>query len=78
MQRITVSPGATLPSYTHSVDALYMVRCGSMTIGGRDDYQTEDWRWVKAGQTTTDLTAGADGADIITVGVGGIAAFDWA
>lgn len=78
IQRICVAPGATLPNYKHGVGALYMVRGGSMTIGGLDEYQAEDWRWVRSGQETNALIAGGDGVDLFTIGVGGIAEFLWA
>ena len=77
IQRICVAPGATLANYKHGVDALYMVRGGSMRIGGQETYQAEDWRWVRAGQETDALTAGSDGVDLFTIGVGGTATFDW-
>lgn len=77
IHRVTLEPGAALPAYKHGVDALYMVRSGSMDVAGIGSFKDEDFRWVSAGQTTNELTAGPNGVDLIIIGVGGNAAFEW-
>ena len=78
IHRVQIAPGGSLAAYHHDVDALYLVRSGSMEIGDEGVFNTEEFRWVPAGHTTTDTTAGSDGADLIIIGVGGPATFEWA
>ncbi len=78
VQRVRIAPGATLPAYSHKVGALYLVRSGSMQVEGDDAFDAEDVRWLDAGQTSGAMMAGADGADLIVIGIGGLADFDWA
>jgi len=77
IQRIQVAPGSTLASYHHSVDALYLVYSGHMEVAGEGLIDTEEFRWVPAGTTTVKTTAGDQGAELIVIGIGAIAAFLW-
>ena len=77
IRRVRITPGATLPAYCHDVDALYMLRGGSMEAKGEREFDAEDVRFLKAGQTSNALSAGSDGADLIIIGVGGGATFEW-
>ena len=78
IQRVQIAPGATVPAYSHNVGALYLLRGGSMAVAGDDTFDTEDVRWLAAGQKSGAVTAGADGADLIVIGIGELASFNWA
>ena len=75
--RVQVAPGGSLPAYHHSVGAHYFLRAGSMDIYGEKHYTAEDSRWVPAGVDTPGIVAGTDGADMIIVGDGALADFEW-
>lgn len=77
IQRIKLAPGGSLAPYHHDVDALYLLRGGSMEVDGEAGFETDDARWIPAGQATGTTTAGPDGADLIVIGIGGLAAFAW-
>jgi hypothetical protein len=77
VSRVQIAPGATLPAYQHNVGAYYLLRAGSMDIPGEEHYATEDNRWVPAGVGTPATKAGADGADMIIIGDGALANFEW-
>ena len=79
MHRLEMSRGRCLARpITHDVDALYMVRAGSVEIPGEGGFALDDFRWVDGGHTTSGMLAGPDGADIILIGATGSAAFEWA
>lgn len=78
IQRVKLESGATLGAYSHDVDALYLLREGSMDVDGEGGFKTEDWRWMRAGESSGATTAGPDGADLIIIGIGGQATFQWA
>lgn len=77
IERVEIAPGATLASYHHDVDALYLVYSGAMDVTGEGRFDSEEIRWVPAGHTTPGTTAGAQGADLVIVGIGGLAKFEW-
>lgn len=77
IQRVKLRPGATLGAYSHDVDTLYLVRGGSMEVAGEGGFETDDARWLRAGQSSGAATAGPDGADLILIGIGGLANFAW-
>ena len=77
IQRVEIAPGATLGPYHHDVDALYLVYRGTMEGAGGESYLAEEIRWLPAGHTTQSTTAGADGADLIVIGMGELATFHW-
>jgi len=78
IERVELAPGATLAPYRHDVDALYLVFSGAMDIDGEGSYDAEEIRWVPAGHTTTATMAGAEGADLIIIGIGGLPTYQWA
>lgn len=78
IQRVKIAPGGTIAPYQHEVGALYLVRGGSIEVAGEGLFNTEDSRWVPAGHMTSGTIAGSDGADLIVVGIGGQANFQWA
>ena len=78
IQRVQIEPGAGLPDYHHDVGALYLVFSGSIDVAGEGLFDTEEVRWVPAGEITRATKAGARGADLIVVGIGGPAEFQWA
>ena len=47
-------------------------------VAGEGVFDTEAVRWIPAGHTTTSTTAGAEGADLVIIGIGGLATFQWA
>ena len=61
----------------HDVGAYYLLFDGSMDVAGEGAYATEDSRWVPAGHVTDKVTAGADGVDLIIIGIDGQADFNW-
>ena len=77
LQRLQLAPGASLPAYHHDVGAYYLLFDGSMDVAGEGAYATEDSRWVPAGHVTDKVTAGADGVDLIIIGIDGQADFNW-
>lgn len=77
IHRVQVAPGAALASFHHDVDALHMVRSGNIEVASQGLIDTEEFRWIPAGHTTKETKAGADGADLIIVGIGGPADFIW-
>ena len=77
IERVQLTPGATLAAYRHDVDALYLVHDGTIDVVDEGTFDTEDFRWVPAGHTTPRTTAGANGADLIVIGIGGLATFQW-
>jgi len=78
IERVELAPGATLAPYRHDIDALYLVFSGAMEIDGEGSYDAEEIRWVPASHTTTATVAGAEGADLIVIGIGGVPTFQWA
>lgn len=78
IERVQIAPGGSLAEYHHDVDALYLVFSGTMEIAGEGFFDTEEIRWVPAGHATANTTAGDQGADLIIVGIGGLATFEWA
>lgn len=77
IQRVRIAPGGTLGAYSHDVDTLYLLRGGSMEVDGEGGFETEDARWMRAGQPSGATKAGPDGADLILIGIGSLSAFDW-
>ncbi len=77
IQRVQIAPGGRLPAYHHDVDALYLLRAGNMEVDGEGGFETEDVRWIPAGQSSGAVTAGPSGADMVVIGIGGLAAFAW-
>lgn len=77
IERVQIAPGGTLAPYRHDVDAVYLVYRGTMDVAGEGLFETEDFRWVPAGHTTANTTAGADGADLVVIGIGELATFQW-
>ena len=75
--RVQLEPGTALPTYHHAVDAFYFVFAGSLEITGEGALATEESRWIPAQQPTAGCVAGADGADLIVVGMGGLPNFEW-
>ena len=75
--RVQIAPGGSLPAYHHSVGAYYLVRTGSMDISDEEHYAAEDSRWVPSGIGTPGIAAGADGVDMIIIGDGALADFEW-
>ena len=75
--RVQLEPGTVLPTYRHPVDAFYFVFAGSLEIGEEGALATEESRWIPAQQPTAGCVAGADGADLIVVGMGGLPNFEW-
>lgn len=77
IQRLQIEPGGTLASYHHDVDALHMVYSGNIEVAGEGLIDTEEFRWVPAGTTTANTTAGAQGAELLVIGIGKMAAILW-
>ena len=77
IQRLEIGPSATINAYQHDVDALYMVSGGEINVAKEGILETEHFRWLPANTATESITAGTEGAELLIIGMGELANFQW-
>ncbi len=75
---VTFPPHARVAAHAHPEDTLYVIRSGEFHVEGEDPYGPGDARWVRGGAVYGPEWAGAEGASILVVSLGGAFSTVWA
>jgi len=74
---VQIEPGGTLPAHHHDVGTYALLYKGTLEVEGEGAFNTEDSRWAPKGHITAGTTAGAEGAEVIVIGIDGMPNFQF-
>ena len=75
---VTFPPNARLAVHSHPSDTLYVFRSGEFHIEGEGVFRPGELRWVRGGEVYGPEWAGAEGAVLLIVALGGPFGTTWA